>query len=187
MGVSEELWLPKLRDLVKRQSSDREQRLAREEKLTAFLGEAVKEVDKLSTDPAMRADGANDEWPARQPDLQGGAEISFNPSPAYGEEMLKFREVAVADLCREASQIYQGASAENQSGLDALRRLRVGALGSSVERLEVMPDDFTHGIVLSAARNLKQDLGVSSGTAKSLLKLALQSAQASLLTTSRPF
>ncbi len=50
-----------------------------------------------------------------------------------------------------------------------------------------MQTEFTHSIVLDAARNLKHTLGVSHQTAQSLLKLALQSTQASLFTSFKPF
>ncbi len=185
MEVTGEEWQAKLSELAKNRASDRQERIALENKLSNLLGAAVKEVDNLSLDPEHPLDTPTTDAAALKIELEKN--LSQSGHAASVDDLITFKNVAVDGLCKRAYQIYDGKIVDESTGVDPIGNLRAVAHGKPVEITGSMQTAFTHFIVLDAARNLKHTLGVSNQTAQSLLKLALQSTQASLFTSFKPF
>ena len=169
MSVSQESWLPQMREIVKQQDADGKSEQQLYKKLNSFLGGRRVEVDKLSTYPALAADSATVdlgvlERRALQESLNCLSHVSVSE-----KDLESLKKEAIDSLYREASKILEGNRVADQSGLVVGLEERASGRPGAVDFLEFLPNVFMHFVVLSAARKFEKKYDVSGGIARSLL------------------
>ncbi len=122
MEVTGEQWQARLSELAKNRASDRQERIALENKLSDLLGAAVKEVDNLSLDPEQPLDTPRTDLASLKIELEKN--LSQGGHVASVEDLIKFKNVAVDGLCERAYQIYDGKILDESIGVDPIGKLR---------------------------------------------------------------